>query len=101
MLRREVKVDSHGLFIHYGGFRYRPQGETKATPTAHVLLHSPFRREDNLAVVSIGGKNETWKQGGTPRNEVPFFSKRIRLTDHCAGTRPDFGDVIMVTLVKH
>jgi hypothetical protein len=88
LLAREVKRDSKGLFIFYGGWRYHPSKSSWITMGMRVTLESPFRRNDEFAFVWVKGRKEVWMQRGKPKNEVPFFSKRIRLTDHCAGIRP-------------
>jgi hypothetical protein len=87
LLSREVKRNSKGLFIFYGGWRYHPFKLSRAKLGIRVTLESPFRRKDEFAIVRVKGRRETWRQRGKPKNEVPFFSKRIRLTDHCAGVR--------------
>ena len=96
-LFREVKTDKRGLFVYYGGWRYHPQGKTRANLGVQVKLESPFRRSDTFAVVHVSGHKEVWRQVGKPNNEVPFFSKRIRGTDH-TGYRPGNGGY--VTLIR-
>lgn len=101
LLSRQVKSDKKGLFIFYGGWRFYPSRGTRTNLGAWILLESPFYREDDKAIVRIGNRRETWRQRGIPKNEVPFFSKRIRLTDHNASLRSSlFDDRPMVTLVK-
>lgn len=82
LLTREVKFSKKGLFVYFGGWRYHPQKKKHATLGMEVRLESPFRLQGPYAVVHIGGHKEVWRQRGEPKNEKPFFSKQIRLTDH-------------------
>jgi len=62
ILRRTVQFDRKGVFVYFGGFRFRPKGKTKAVASMEVGLVSPYQDWKIKAetVVHIGNESEVW-----------------------------------------
>lgn len=80
LLSRVVRLSKKGLFVFYGGWRYRPQTKTLAKEGDIIILESPFGRYDEFAIVYIEGKKEVWKQTTKLAEHKRGRQKRIRFT---------------------
>jgi len=80
LLPREVKQDKNGLYISYGGYRFCPPDKSSAFLGLMVQMESSFRRTDNLTVVIVLRRKETWKHRRKPSKYSTRYGKTFRFT---------------------
>ena len=61
-LSRKIKQDSKGLFVHYGGIRFRPQKKTKYVIGQNVAM-LPHQLHDYTAQIFTDVRTyEVWRR---------------------------------------